>query len=1016
MSTKISIDVIKKAFKKLKSHIYYDKTALILRDEIVKYEVDGDGIENKLNKIIQYFDNDENQENNFQECVKKDILNKIDVIVLPKRIPVDDVQNKIVLNYDVASLKYYNIEDIQFFINMPVEGHILGMLWIMLVGDEIDKTFNWCYGNRIKENLYDAKGEFNFSPYVFQPYYVNYESWRDEALNITQNIINDKNNFSNAIVLTMDFKRYYYSVDITKKFMEDIFKDCQFDEDENPIEYLLNNFVYSICEKYSKEYRTLIKPENDKINSYERNVLPIGFLPSGILANRYLQEFDKAIIDGINPTYYGRYVDDIIFVDKVEEGSHLSNNENLEMKTGSNIFEYFFTDKIKLQSRMLDKLSSIFEPPTSNREDGVWYLNNEYMCDKDSKAELCVESNDKMKVFYFKHGASDDLIQCFRNHILRNKSEFNFMPEEETIFTEDDVVDIYHISDIETNKLREINGLKLDKYKLSKFIGKFYRINYITSDSSGELIKCIDKIFTNSILVENYVLWERLIGIYCKSNDPDLCKKIVQKIKSAIKSISGKYSVSIKRYLNLVLLSAIYRQLVFKDSKMIEVASKMWVDHSFDAGMLSRYLLSRMYDKNNYLLSPAYVGCKTFYQNSRFNILSEKEFSLFSSTFEESYDFYPYYVNEFDICLANVLKRIIEGNDVYSHVSRWGIMKKSNAINFKNDNPEIGECDTKAPCKKCDECKEVKSFLDGKSIKYDVFMHKAEKFFEPRIAVANIKLSNTDATENLLGNPNRTYKRYQSLSHIINIAIKEKANMIVIPENAMPIEWLPLAVRVCKNKGIALITGIEHIVIDKKVYNLTAIVLPYEDKKSGRKDAYVSFHIKNHLAPGEIDLITRLGLIPVESGDQSKYELYMWNDIWFSVYCCFELTSIFDRSLFQSYVDMIVAVEWNHDVNYFSNIVESLSRDLHCYCIQANTSDYGDSRITQPTKTEKKDIVRIKGGENSTVVIGTVNIEKLRQFQVTADKKISDKYGFKPTPPNFNKEIVLKKIKGDYLF
>ena len=92
------------------------------------------------------------------------------------------------------------------------------------------------------------------------------------------------------------------------------------------------------------------------------------------------------------------------------------------------------------------------------------------------------------------------------------------------------------------------------------------------------------------------------------------------------------------------------------------------------------------------------------------------------------------------------------------------------------------------------------------------------------------------------------------------------------------------------------------------------------------------------------------------SKNQSSYELYNWNDFLFSVYCCYELTSIADRSIFQSFADAIIAVEWNHDVNYYSNIIESLSRDVHCYCIQVNTSDYVDSRITQPTKTEKKDI------------------------------------------------------------
>lgn len=42
-----------------------------------------------------------------------------------------------------------------------------------------------------------------------------------------------------------------------------------------------------------------------------------------ILANWILTPFENAIISKWNPTYYGRYVDDVIIVDKVEKNSPL---------------------------------------------------------------------------------------------------------------------------------------------------------------------------------------------------------------------------------------------------------------------------------------------------------------------------------------------------------------------------------------------------------------------------------------------------------------------------------------------------------------------------------------------------------------------------------------------------------------------------------------------------------------------------------------------------------------------
>jgi hypothetical protein len=80
-----------------------------------------------------------------------------------------------------------------------------------------------------------------------------------------------------------------------------------------------------------------------------------------------------------------------------------------------------------------------------------------------------------------------------------------------------------------------------------------------------------------------------------------------------------------------------------------------------------------------------------------------------------------------------------------------------------------------------------------------------------------------------------------------------------------------------------------------------------------------------------------------------------------------------------------------------------------------NTSDYGDSRIIQPTKTEERDIVQSKGGENPTVLIGTINTRKLRDFQL-------QKYGghedaqnlasshYKPIPPSYDRRILNERL------
>lgn len=277
-----------------------------------------------------------------------------------------------------------------------------------------------------------------------------------------------------------------------------------------------------------------------------------------------------------------------------------------------------------------------------------------------------------------------------------------------------------------------------------------------------------------------------------------------------------------------------------------------------------------------------------------------------------------------------------------------------------------------------------------------------------RLAIANVRLNHNNFKKIVIDKPNRRYLRYRDMSKIINEAIDEKADMLIMPESYMPFEWLATVARTCARNNLAIVTGVEHIKIGMRIFNLSAIILPYEDLDN--KSAFISFHLKTHYAPAEKQEINGYRLDEVKG---EHYELYQWHDCYFPVYCCYELTSITERSIFQSYCDFLVAIEWNKDINYYSNILQSLSRDIHCYCVQVNSSDYGDSRITKPSKTEEKDIMRTKGGINSTILIDEIDIEKMREFQLKSYNLQAYDKSFKPTPPGFDPEIVLKKIKGE---
>lgn len=88
-------------------------------------------------------------------------------------------------------------------------------------------------------------------------------------------------------------------------------------------------------------------------------------------------------------------------------------------------------------------------------------------------------------------------------------------------------------------------------------------------------------------------------------------------------------------------------------------------------------------------------------------------------------------------------------------------------------------------------------------------------------------------------------------------------------------------------------------------------------------------------------------------------------------------TDICARALLKNEVDIIFTPENNSDTTYFSNIIETMSRDLHAFMVQANTSIYGDSRITGPYGRNYRNIVQIKGGDNDSIIIGTINLQEV---------------------------------------
>ena len=1025
---------LRKAYKKFKSNAYFDRTNAPVRESIIHFETSADwsslpDMEKHFQKIENALSGDDTAWADFQ----KSILNDTMAYCYPKKLGKKDHEQF----YTTAKHSSVCVEELQYMINLPIEGHVLGTLWILLFGYQIDqKLYEYTYGNRIRKTLHNELTKTpTYSPHLFEPYFQQYQSWRDRALEDAQKCIQQD---CDVVILTLDLRRYFYSLDVTPEVMKQVESEIKITKEVEKLEQperlkqRLSQFIAEVCKAYAQRL-----PEEIRGN---RAVLPIGFLPSNILSNWFLNRFDQAIADHWNPLYYGRYVDDMLFVSKVESNSDIAQNAQERTLKKADIIRFFLLQCTKWPGILGDGEEcrsgadyALLQKREGCEED-LYRINDRYL-PPDCRCEVTIQ-NEKVNIFYFQRGESDALLECFKQNIGRNVSEFRHMPEDDAIFQRNDYHEIYSLKQKSINKLRDVEDINVDRFQLSRFLGKYLRIGGMIEDpAEHEFERDLRKIFDYRTAIDNYALWERVDEILVMNERFESLSRFATHIRDAIDHLTLKEGESpdllsqLKDTLYRVQLAGLTKALAlcwkheaehftseFMESFTNEDATTgTFYDHAINAEHRAAWLRCRMADKSVMPVLPDFLlaedatwedGETLPFWNDRLNINLSRfsDVLRFLSLSENrlppterfahmtSYQYHPYMVTMHELSMAQMLSQLLVRKmpmtaEDYQY-QRSLYIESNYQVTDSGHSPDVMNAYSL-------------DFGMRNSVECSVVRVGDERKKKLRIALANVPLKTETLIAVLDQRPDRSYRRYQTVSKLVNQALDESADILIMPEAFLPYEWLPILARTCAKNQMAVVTGIEHLVIGNTVYNLTATVLPFLEHEN--RCAQICFHLKNHYAPAELAELQKFHMKSPEP--KTKYELFCWNDCWFSVYCCFELCSIQDRALFQSYADFLVAVEWNQDINHYGNIIKSLARDMHCYCIQVNEAKYGDSRIVIPTRTEERDLARIKGGKNASILVDEIDIKDLRDFQFMGHSKIE----FKPLPPQFDLENVSKK-------
>jgi hypothetical protein len=277
-----------------------------------------------------------------------------------------------------------------------------------------------------------------------------------------------------------------------------------------------------------------------------------------------------------------------------------------------------------------------------------------------------------------------------------------------------------------------------------------------------------------------------------------------------------------------------------------------------------------------------------------------------------------------------------------------------------------------------------------------------------KVGLVSMHIPDEVLTHKYMRKPKVTPDRVARLRKVLDHAEQEDVDLLVFPEISIPVSSLFWIAEYARNKQRAMIFGLEHWIVGNQALNLVVTLLPL--KVNGYSSLVMNLRLKNHYSPEE-DSVLKSYKYDIPKNEKTYYDLITWKGVKFTVFNCYELCNVEHRSHFRSKVDVLFASEFNKDISHFSNIVESTSRDLHCYVVQSNDSRFGDSRIAQPASTVYKDLLKLKGGVNPFVIAGELDLASLREFQVKDyHGQKAHKY-FKPTPPDFDYKEVKKRIR-----
>lgn len=944
------------------------------------------------------------------------------------------------------------IPDFRIIGNFPVKTHILSALWINMIGHKFDACLNNAdvYGARLKRIKNTDSHNDDIEPFhlasigSFKPYYGPYQKWRSDGLAAIRSELEEKRP---VVAVSLDLKSYYHTIDPSFITSNDFQQEIG----------LVGDLELSANErKFTTDFITLYKKWGTLSETFAKDLvissseipsgLAIGLTASRIISNILLWKWDKLIREELAPVHYGRYVDDMFIV--LHDGGKIHDTDS---------FMAFIGERLKYKNG--NKIQKVL---VNDKGSELWSIDFPKKYFKETKIQFQAS---KQKLFILEGSAGFDLIDSIESEMYKLSSEHRLMPSVDTFdkSTAAKVLIASDDSSESADTLRRADGLSLHRLSWSiqlrqvETIARDLAPNSWIKERKEFYQFSYDHILRSDKILNHYTYLPRLLSLAISLEDWSEANKIVSITFEAIYRLSE--SINKDKGLGVIngikgcdlsseVWDAFYKSLIYS---FIDCAAKAY-PCEFKSEAASNKVTKLALTFMDTLLSKINFtdDCFSTYLDDGFYKIAPKlqKSDLAKKPYKYMQTRDAYLItgvkNIKKIQLQKMLVNSLIDTDFIniSHLvkflaktqkDRLGVDKK---LAYENMFPFVfptrpyssseivellPECIGKGSKKNSSPKKLLAKYitaLRGNWVSPYLLEPTTSKLKQPKsiivgsgntdsviVAISSLGTADSSWERSACDKPDHSLKRYNQLCDLINnvISSKPKPEYLFLPELSLPLKWVDSISNRLMGAGINLIAGTEYRHSDtNKLKSEACLVL--KDDRLGYPHWTRIWQPKLEPAPGEDECLTKIfgkSWEEIKSVDKTK-PIYVHNGFHFGVMVCSELQNSKARVAFQGQVDALAVLSWNKDLDTFSTLIESAVLDIHAYTIFVNNRTFGDSRVRSPAKESfRRDLARIKGGENDFFVTLKIDIKKLRQFQSRAKRWPENSDLFKPVPEGF---------------